>query len=148
MLIGFSIGTTEGIYVILLKNFLYILFSGKGFSDFGIGIFMSTFAGIIMVFFSSKIYLYNPTKKMAIVGLSVATIAMTVLMLPLNYLVLHLLPFIFPNLREVFSNEKTMLFIWAGAFPFNMIKGIITSIITVVIYKRISAFLKETGKLR
>jgi len=148
MLLGFSIGTREGIYVILLKNFLYILFSGKGFSDFGIGIFMSTFAGIIMVFVSSKIYLYRPTKKMAIAGLAAATIAMTVLMLPVNYLVLNLLPFFFPALKEVFSQEKTMLFIWAGAFPFNMIKGIITSIITIIIYKRISNFLKETGKLR
>jgi len=144
LLVGFALGTPSGIYVVILKHFMYLLLSGKGFSDLGLGTFMNLVAGISMVFVATRVYFMIPTKKGAVTGLALGTIAMTIIMLPLNYFILSFLPLLFPELANVLSLEKATLYIFTGALPFNLIKGFLTSFFTFILYKKVSPFLKDT----
>jgi riboflavin transporter FmnP len=142
LIAGFSINTSAGIYVLLLKNFLYLL-SGKGLTTLAIGPLMNLAAGSIMVFVSTKIYFLKPCKKYAIAGLVAGTISMALFMLPANYLLLRVLPFILPQLGKVLSMDRALIFLFTGTLPFNILKGAITSVFTFFLYKKISNFIKK-----
>lgn len=142
LIAGFSINTSAGIYVLLLKNFLYLL-SGGGLSTFGIGPLMNLAAGIVMVFVSTKIYFLKPCKTYAIAGLIAGTISVTLFMLPVNYLILTVLPFILPQLGKILSMDRALLFLFTGTLPFNILKGTVTSVFTFFLYKKISNFIKK-----
>jgi len=142
LIAGFAINTSAGIYVLLLKNFLYLL-SGGGLSTFAIGPIMNLAAGSVMVFVSTKIYFFKPCKTYAIAGLIAGTIAMTLFMLPANYLILTVLPFILPQLGKILSMDRALIFLFTGTLPFNILKGTITSVFTFFLYKKISNFIKK-----
>jgi riboflavin transporter len=142
LIVGFAINTQAGIYVIILKNIIFLL-SGKGLASLGIGILMNSLAGFAMVYVSTKIYFLKPCKKYAIAGLIAGTISMTLIMLPLNYLLLRVLPFILPQLGRILPFNKAVLFLFAGTVPFNLLKGCLSSIFTLLLYKKISNFLKN-----
>ena len=143
LLVGFALGTSSGIYVVVLKHIMYFLLSGKGFADLGLGTFMGLVAGLAMVFVATRIYFMKPTRKGAITGLLAGTITMTVVMLPLNYFILSLLPLLLPAFGDLISPDKALFYIFTGALPFNLIKGFLTSFFTFVLYKKVSPFLKD-----
>ncbi|HPZ07175.1 MAG TPA: ECF transporter S component [Candidatus Eremiobacteraeota bacterium] len=144
LILGFSMGTSAGIYVMILKNFMYLLLSGKGFTYLGIGPFMNCLAGSAMVFVATKVYFLKPGKKTAILGLTIGTLFMTLIMVPINYLLLSILPVLFPYLSDYFSPDKALIFIFSGVLPFNLLKGFLTSVFSFFLYKKISPFIKFT----
>jgi len=149
LIIAFSLGPIAGIICELIKNLLYVIVRGSGtgfvgeLANFLIGSSLCLAAGVL--------YNIHKTKKMAIISLGVATIFMAIVGSIFNYYVL--IPFYenamnFPieaivNMSHAVNSlivDKFTLILF-GIFPFNLIKGIIISIITIIIYKSISKLL-------
>ncbi|KYH29348.1 MULTISPECIES: ECF transporter S component [Clostridium] len=146
---AFALGPAAGIGIELLKNILHIVFKGTqtGFvgelANFAVGATLAVTAGTI--------YRANKSKKTAILGLVVGSIVMSVVAAVLNYTVL------LPLYAKVYKapidafvamgatvnpNIKTVkdLVMWS-IFPFNLLKGVVVSAVTVPLYKRVSPIL-------
>ncbi|MGE5628709.1 MAG: ECF transporter S component [Solirubrobacterales bacterium] len=150
-LIGaFALGPVAGIGIELLKNILHGLFvGGTAF----IGEFANFLVGSVFVVTAGIFYSRNKTRKNAVIGMVLGTVFMTVAASFLNYFVLlplyeKVLSFpvvavvgmgaaINPNIKDLNS-----FIIWA-IMPFNFIKGVIISVITLPVYKRVSTIIHK-----
>ena len=84
------------------------------------------------------IYRKHKTKKIAIASMAAATIAMTIVMGFANY-------FVTPFYYGGEAMRATVVSLMPLILLFNVIKGVLNSAVTFVIYKRISAFLHKEG---
>jgi len=146
-LIGaFSLGPAAGILIELIKNILHIAI--KGTSTMGVGELANFIVGSVLVFTAGYIYRRNKNFKMAVVGMIVGTIAMTLIASVMNYYIL--IPF-YANLYGMPIQTYVELgakvnkfvvdyrtFILFGILPFNLIKGVLVSLVTLPLYKRVS----------
>ena len=127
LLIGsFKLGPRNGLLMSFLTATLFALITGKGGPY---GALMNFLATGTLVFVSSQIYLLNHTKKGAILGMILGTLAMTLVMIPANLIIMP----IYLNIpKEVVAN-------WIVPFiiPFNLIKGVISGFFTFILYKRL-----------
>ncbi|MBU3194193.1 ECF transporter S component [Clostridium algidicarnis] len=151
-LIGaFALGPVEGIVIELLKNILHVLF--KGTQTALVGEFANFIVGSVLVFISGYIYKRNKNKKGAVVGLVCGVLAMTTVASLINYFVL------IPTYAKVFKlpldtligmgtklngniiDLKTFI-IWS-VVPFNLLKGILVSLVTLGVYKNVSSLVHK-----
>lgn len=145
---GFALGPVAGVMIELIKNILkFVIKTGTG----GVGEFANFIVGGAFVFVSAGIYHMKKDKKHAIIGCIVASIVMALVGgLANNYI---LLPFYTKFMpmdaiigmaaavnKLVVSKETLVLY---AIVPFNLIKGIILSVITAGIYKKVSPLLKN-----
>lgn len=142
---AFAMGPLAGVLIELIKNVIHGLFAS---STVLIGELANFVVGTIFVATAGLIYKYNKTKKRAYVSLSIGVIAMSVgatifnyyLFIPLYEKFLGVKIESLINLSSRFNNLivdlKTLVFF--TIFPFNFLKGIIISIITIIIYKKLS----------
>ena len=147
-LIGaFAMGPFAGIAIEAVKNLLHLMQTTTG----GVGELANFVIGCSLAVPAAIIYKKHKSKKSAIVGLTVGTIAMTLVGALANYFVM--IPFytafmpidaiielgtiINPNIISV---ETLVLF---GIVPFNIFKGIVLSVLTLLLYKRISPILHK-----
>src|SRR5699024_7047085 len=79
--------------------------------------------------------------KSLIIGLISGTIAMTIVLSILNYFVLLPLYGMIMNLTDIMHNLK--IIIVSGVIPFNIIKGIVISIIFILLYRRLSKVIES-----
>ena len=144
---GFALGPVVGILIVLFKNLMHLIET----STSGVGELANFLVGIALVAPASLIYYRNKTKKNAIIGLFIGTIAMGIMGGLANYYILlpfyaNVLKFPIDAIVEmgniVNSNivDLNSLIIYA-IIPFNILKGILLSVITMLIYKRISSLL-------
>ncbi len=130
-IIGFSISPLAGISVILIKNTLHLITSFNF-----IGIIANTAVGIIFVGVSSMLYARDRRLKTAITGMLFATVLMSLIMMPVNLLLVKL--FTGGNMANL------ELLVFYSIPTFNLFKGILNTAITCVLYKRVSkTFLKK-----
>lgn len=153
-LIGaFAISPLAGIIIELLKNVLHLLLQGS--TTFTVGEFANFLSGALLVFPAAVIYHRHKTKKSAIIGLVVASLIMSVASCFINAYIT--LPFYIKA-----STDYTMdgIVAWAGSvngfvknlytylvflvLPFNIIKCGLSSVITVLLYKRVAPLLHKT----
>lgn len=109
--------------------------------------------GCCMVVPAGLIYKYRKTKKGAMTGLMVGTVLFTVVgvignalvMLPFysNFMPLDTIIAAGAAINPAISNIWTFAVICVG--PFNLVKGIVVSLITVLVYKRVSVVIHDTG---
>ncbi|MCT8975832.1 ECF transporter S component [Clostridium sp. CX1] len=152
-LIGaFALGPTAGVAIELLKNILHGIFKG---STAFVGEFANFAVGTALVFVAGYIYNKNKSKKTALIGLLTGSLVMAVVASLLNYFIL--LPLYekvlnFPisavvamghKLNSNITNLETFI-LWSIA-PFNLIKGIILSALTMAVYKSVSPIIHEEG---
>ncbi|MBK1811406.1 ECF transporter S component [Clostridium sp. YIM B02505] len=131
----FALGPIAGIAVELIKNILVVLI--KGTSTAGIGEFANFVIGAVWVIVAGFTYKRNRTIKGAILGLSLGTIALTIAGLLGNYYVfLPLYNKIVPVLSPEIINYLITIIL-----PFNLIKGIGVSAVTLALYKKVSPIL-------
>ena len=136
LILAFAYGPVAGVVCELMKNILHgLMFTTTGyvgeFANFVInGVFVAT-AGVI--------YKYNKSFKGAIVSLVVATLLMSVSGIFVNLYVM--LPLYMPKAPK----SVTMPIVLGTILPFNIVKGIVISVITMFIYKRISPIIKFSG---
>ncbi len=127
LLIGsFKMGSRTGLLMCLITAVLFALITGQGGPY---GALMNFLATGTFIFVSSKSYSFYHTKKGAILGLILGTIAMTLIMIPANLIIT---PIYLGVPREVVVNMLVPAII-----PFNLLKGIISGILTLMLYKRL-----------
>lgn len=151
ILVGsFIMGPVAGVLMEAVKILLKLLI--KGTSTAYVGDFANFCIGCCLIIPASVIYKHKKSKKNAFIGMAVGTAVMAVAGVILNYFVM--IPFYVKfygmpldaiigagaSINSLICNKLTFVLICVA--PFNMIKGIIDGLITALIYKRISTFIK------
>lgn len=146
-LIGaFAYGPVSGVLIELVKNALQLLASSTG----GIGELANFIMGSSFVVAAGLIYKHHKTKKTAILACLIASVIMGVVATVVNYFILLPVFEAFMPLDQLIASfSKFMPFIKTkldvvlfNAFPFNLLKGIGISIVTMLLYKRLTPILK------
>ena len=151
-LIGsFALGPFAGVLVQLVKNLLNLAIEGTATA--AVGELANFIVGSIFVYTAGYIYHRNKTFKTAIIGMVLGTLAMTVVMSLANYFVmipLYAKLFGWPiedivalgsAVNKYVVDFKTLILF--AVVPFNIVKGIIVTLITTLLYKRVSPILKR-----
>lgn len=146
-LIGaFAYGPVSGVLIELVKNALQLLTSSTG----GIGELANFIMGSSFVVAAGLIYKHHKTKKTAILACLIASVIMGVVATVVNYFILLPVFEAFMPLDQLIASFgefmpfiKTKLdVVLFNAFPFNLLKGIGISIVTMLLYKRLTPILK------
>jgi len=146
---GFAMGPCAGVVIELVKVLLYLLIHGS--STGGVGDIANFVIGCSFVIPSTLIYRYHKSKKGALIGMAVGTLILIVVGSLLNAFVL--LPFY----AKVFHMPLDALvamghavnpsindlptFVMLAVAPFNLLKGLMVSAVTMLIYKHVSPIL-------
>ena len=133
IILAFAYGPASGILCELFKNILHgLFFTSTGYvgelANFVINGAFVAVAGII--------YKYRKNFKWAIISLVAATLAMAIAGIFANLYIM--LPLYMPTAPL----SAKMNLVLATILPFNLVKGIGISVITMLIYKKISPILK------
>lgn len=132
IIISFAEGPLAGVLTELIKNLIHLLITRTG----GVGELANFVVNGAFVFTLGTIYKQNKTKKNAVIALIVATIVLAVFAIFVNlYIMLPL------YMKDADFIEKFNLTLHTIT-PFNIVKGIVLSVITMLIYKRISRLIK------
>ena len=144
---AFSMGPIPGMMILALKSLIGLLSS----SSAGIGELADFIMGAALVLPAALIYQQNKTRKNAIIGMAVGTLCMVIAGVLTNKFIL--LPFYmgafhmdmdgilrFANVAGVDSEWKLLLMITG---PFNLLKGVVLSVVAGLIYKPLSPILHE-----
>ncbi|WHE06665.1 ECF transporter S component [Thermoanaerobacterium thermosaccharolyticum] len=148
LLAAFALGPIYGIFVEIVKNVIHLPVSQSA----GIGEVANFVVGSIYVYTVGVIYMRNKSKKSAIFSMIIGTVVMAIAGSVLNYYVfLPLYQKIMGwPLSAIVGMGKAVnshivdlrTLIAYGIFPFNILKGFVISIITFLIYKKLSPMLK------
>ena len=146
-LIGaFAFGPLAGVLIELIKNLLGLFSSATS----GIGELANFLMGASFVATAGIIYKLNKTKRTALIGGVAGSIVMGITAALTNYFILLPLFEQFMPLDQViasfgafipFIRTKLDVVIY-NAFPFNVLKGLVITAVTMLIYKRIRPLLK------
>ena len=138
------IGPVAGAVIELVKILVKLII--KPTSTGFVGEFANVCIGCSLILPAGLIYQFKKTKKGAIVGMVAGTIIMAVVGAVLNALVM--LPFYsnFMPLDTIIAAGAAInpaicnvwTFVFLAVAPFNLVKGFIVSLITALIYKRVS----------
>ncbi len=151
-LIGaFAIGPMAGVIVQFLKNLLNVLIEGT--TTAGVGELANFVVGAIFAFTAGIVYHRKKTFNRAVIGLILGTIAMTIVITLANYFVMFPLYAklmglemqVFIDMGKAINKNITDLrsLMLLSVVPFNLLKGILETAITLLIYKRVSPILKK-----
>lgn len=152
---AFAMGPGAGMIILLMKNGIELLIKGLG-STMGIGNLADVITGAAYMLPAAILYQKNKTRRRALVGMGIGTLAQTVLAILFNYLVM--VPFYMSAYhmeidKIVALATKVLPFVQTEAQfyllacgPFNLLKALLISLITALIYKPLSPLLK--GRLR
>lgn len=152
VLIGcFSMGPMAGALIELVKIILNFVINGT--TTAGVGEVANYVIGISFCLPAAILYKKMKTKRGAVVGLAVGTIFMTVLGCFVNAYILlptYAAAFKMPidalvGMGTAVNANITSLFTFVmfAVAPFNLLKGVMDSIIVLAIYKKISPILKS-----
>ena len=151
-LIGaFALGPMAGVLVQLIKNLLKLFVAGTDTAV--VGEIANFIVGSVFAYVAGLIYYREKTFKNAIIGLVVGVLAMTVAISIANYYVM--IPFyskayglpldtiieMSTAVNKYVVDLKTLI-VYA-VVPFNLLKGAVSSLLTILLYKRISPILKN-----
>lgn len=146
---AFSMGPLAGVIIEFLKNVLHIAI--KGSDSGGVGNLANFLTGAAWVIPIGLYYKHKKSKKSAIFSLVIGAISMIVVAALFNYFIL--LPFyanIMPieaivalgaAVNDLIVDIPTLILF--GITPFNIFKTTIVSIITILIYKKVSPVLHK-----
>lgn len=151
VLIGsFAMGPVAGIFIELIKILLKVLI--KGSTTAGVGDVANFLIGISFCLPAAVVYKKMHSKKGAIIGMTAGTIFMTLVGCFLNAYVLlptYATAFHMPiddlvAMGTAVNGHITSLFTFVAfsVAPFNLLKGVLVSLIVALIYKKISPILK------
>ncbi|HAL09177.1 MAG TPA: riboflavin transporter RibU [Staphylococcus sp.] len=132
----FAFGPVSGILVALFKNVLNFLIV----SHEPIGNTANFLASVCLIIPTYYFYRIKKSKLFMGYGLITGVILMTVFMSLMNYFVLLPLYGQIMNLADLAHNLK--MIVSAGIIPFNLIKGIVISVIYLVIFDKLKTIIK------
>lgn len=148
---SFAMGPAAGVIIELLKNLLNIVLNGT--TTAYVGEFANFVTGCALVLPAALIYKCRKTQKGALVGMCVGTACLAMVGSLINYFILvptfstlYGLPIDsiveMANVVNPFiSDLKTMIAF--AVVPFNLLKGIVCSVLSLLLYKRLSKLLHK-----
>lgn len=149
LIAAFSMGPAAGVVTQLVKNILSVLVEGS--MTGGVGEFSNFLVGSAFVYIAGMVYQREKSYRSALKGLVLGVLVMTLFATFSNYYL------VFPIYSKLIPLDKIIemgsmvnkyvvdyksLILYA-VVPFNLLKGLITSIVTLLIYKKISILLKD-----
>ncbi|SDD56074.1 ECF transporter S component [Sporomusa acidovorans] len=144
---AFAIGPLAGCLIVLVKNILHV----SSTQTAGIGEIANFLVGTGFVVPAAFIYRYKKNRSGAVIALAAGTVIMTLVaaavdywvLLPLYQSALHFPPEAIINMGRAVNplivDLKT--FIVFAIVPFNLLKGIMVAVITLLVYKKLSPIL-------
>ena len=151
LLAGFAMGPLAGTMVLVVKDLLGLFHS----SSMGIGELADFITAFCMLIPAGLIYQRDKSKTGALKGLVAGTISMVIAGVLVNMYVM--IPFYekvmnFPIEAIISQGQKIFFFfysLWAFVLaitgPFNLLKAIVVSALTFLLYKRLGFLLKDKG---
>ena len=146
LIASFALGPLWGVCVCLIKNLINVFFSTTG----GVGELSNFILGASFVFIAGMLYKHMGGRKGALLGSLCGAAAMAIISVFSNYYVVYPVYTAFMPMDVILSmyqainpNVKTLwdALIWFN-MPFTFIKGMISVVITFLIYKKLSPLLK------
>lgn len=146
-LIGaFAYGPLWGVVIEAVKNALHLFQTQTG----GIGELANFLMGAALVFPAGLIYQKQKSRKTALIGCVVGSLCMGVMAALANYFILLPMFEIFMPIDEVIAAFAAVIpfihtkldVVLLNALPMNTLKGLVVSLITMLLYKRLSPILK------
>lgn len=153
VLVGsFAMGPLAGVVIEVVKILVKLVL--KPTSTGFVGEFANLVVGCSLVIPAGIVYRLKKTKKGAIIGMAAGSVLMVVVAVVVNALVM--LPF-YSNfmpldniiaagaaINPAVSNVWTFAIVCVG--PFNLVKAVTVSVITALVYKRISIMIHNAGR--
>jgi len=127
---AFGFGPLAGVLIELIKNMLIVLV--KGTQTGLVGEIANFLIGVALILPASFVYSRNKSKKGAILGMVLGAVCMEVVAIIANVY------FLLPAYGMQMSPAESMKYVTMGLLPFNGIKSILVSVITYILYKRVS----------
>ena len=148
LIVSFAVSPWHGALVCLLKNLLHLFTTNTA----GVGELNNFVIGALFVIPAGLIYHRNKTRKTALIGSAVGTASSAAVSVLYNYFIGYPLfsaalgiPMggIIGMYTVILSSADTL---WEALLIFNLpltvVKGLIATVVTMLIYKRISPWLK------
>lgn len=146
---GFHLGPWPVIVIELIKQLINISVNGS-ITAF-VGEAANLLMGIAFVFPAAFLYQRKKTFRRALLGMGIGLLSLTVVSALLNYFLL------IPAYAAVFGMDKVLkmsqsvipaihdlkTLVLFATVPFNLTKGLLCSVVSVLLYKRISPLLKK-----
>ncbi|HLU23767.1 ECF transporter S component [Lederbergia graminis] len=139
-------GPLAGVLVELFKNIIDYAVSSSA-TGIPIGHIANFLAGVLFVLPTYYVYKYLKMKKGLLISLIVGTIFMAVFMSVFNYFVL--LPAYIGLLGwDPMTNAQLRSYVVASILPFNVIKGLIVTVLFLLLYSRLSSRLMKNFNIK
>ena len=146
LIAAFSMGPLSGAAVCLVKNLVNVMFTTTG----GVGELSNFLLGCFFVVPAGLIYKYHNGRMGALIGSLVGAAAMALLSVFTNYFVVYPIYTKFLSMEAIMGMyqlinphvETLWQALWIFNVPFTFIKGLLSVVITFLIYKRISPLIK------
>ena len=128
-----SLGPVAGFMIELIKNLIHLTISTTGY----VGEFANLIVNGSFVLVIGLVYKFNKTKKGAIIALIIGSLVMPLSAAAVNYFIM--LPLFMPDADSAFK----LGLVASTITPFNFVRAIILSVITIFSYKRLSPILHK-----
>lgn len=151
-LIGsFAMGPVEGIIICLVKNLLHLMKTSTG----GVGELSNFILGAAFTGVAGFFYKKMKTKKGALIGSLIGALAMAVISIVTNYYIVYPIYTNFMPMEAIIgayqailpSADSLLKCLIIFNMPFTFVKGMLSVLITFLIYKRISPIIKGDERL-
>ena len=149
ILAGFAMGPMQGLAVIIIKNLVHML----GTSTACVGEMADILMSCAFVIPASLYYRRHKNRKSALVAMLIGSAAMVVVSVLVNYFILIPAYQVLMNLplaviigmgQKVFGFiDTTVELVLAITAPFNIFKAVVLSVVTYLLYKRVSPLLHQ-----
>lgn len=138
LIAGMIFSPAAGVLVVFLKNLMY--FVAKGATD-PVGVVANFIAGTLYVFPVAYLYRKYSGINSIILGLTIGTVVMAVVMTILNYFII--LPAYGMFVGVGFTDTAKWIAVIGGVLPFNFIKGVIVSILFVPLFFKLKEWIEK-----
>ena len=146
LIAAYSMGPLSGVLVCLIKNLINLPMTTTG----GVGELSNFVLGACLVLPAGLLYRYRKNRRIALLGAVVGSLTMALVSLPSNYFVMYpfytrFLPLdkIIAMYQAIFPGVDGLLScLLIFNVPYTFLKGMIDTLLTFVLYKRISPLLK------
>ncbi|MGN0349662.1 MAG: ECF transporter S component [Roseburia sp.] len=146
---AFSMGPVCGVLICLIKNLIHLATTSTG----GVGELSNFILGAAFVLPAGLIYRHKKTKKNAVVGSLSGALIMGIVSIFSNYILVYPVYYNFMPKETILaayqaivpSVDSILQCLIYFNFPFTIIKGLLSAIVTLLIYKHLSPILKGTN---
>lgn len=151
---SFSMGPLCGVLVCLIKNLLHLTITSTG----GVGELSNFLLGASFVLPAGLVYKYKKSRGGALAGSLFGAVVMALVSIPSNYFFVYPFYYNFMSKEMILGayqliaagfgfeiNDILQCLIYFNA-PFTLVKGLLSVVVTFLIYKHISPILKGTQR--